>query len=133
MRSQTFLTHNSGKLLNAFGNKTSLFNSLPNEKILDWTKLKALADDKFNGAKMIIFLLDRLENIVGKGENVGYHHFLFFLQCFQKAVSPGSLKVGIVWEISAVRRSGEINSWNSKIGDFNVKYIDRKGIDNEGL
>ena len=29
--------------------------------------------------------LFRKENIVGKGENGGYQHFLFFLQCFQKA------------------------------------------------
>ena len=36
-----------------------------------------------------------LENIMGKGENVGYHHFLLFLQCFQKAFSLGSLKPGL--------------------------------------
>ena len=34
---------------------------------------------------------------VGKGENAGYQHFLLFLQCFQKASFPGSLKVRIVW------------------------------------
>ena len=27
--------------------------------------------------------LDRVENIVGKGENAGYQHFLIFPQCFQ--------------------------------------------------
>ena len=27
----------------------------------------------------------RIENIVGKGENAGYQHFLLFPQCFQKA------------------------------------------------
>ena len=26
--------------------------------------------------------LERLENIVGKGENAGYQHFLLFAQCF---------------------------------------------------
>ena len=31
------------------------------------------------------FVLDRLENIMGKGENAGY-------QCFQKAAFPESLK-----------------------------------------
>ena len=30
------------------------------------------------------FVLGRVENIVGKGENAGYLHFLLFLQCFQK-------------------------------------------------
>ena len=37
-----------------------------------------------------------IENIVGKGENAGYQHFLLFPQCFQKASSSGSLKLGIV-------------------------------------
>ena len=43
------------------------------------------------------FVLGRLENIVRKGENAGYQHFLLFLQSFQKASFSGSLKVGIVW------------------------------------
>ena len=34
--------------------------------------------------KMTISLLDRVENIDGKGENAGYHNFLLFPQCFQK-------------------------------------------------
>ena len=47
-------------------------NPLPNDKILDLTKLKAFADNKLNVAKIIIFLYDRAENTVGKGENAGY-------------------------------------------------------------
>ena len=31
------------------------------------------------------YFYDRAEKIVGKGENVGYQHFLLFPQCFQKA------------------------------------------------
>ena len=38
------------------------------------------------------------ENIVGKGENAGYQHFLLFPQCFQKSYFSRSLKVGVVWE-----------------------------------
>ena len=38
------------------------------------------------------------ENIVGKGENVGYQHFLIFPQYFQKLNSAGSGKQGIVWK-----------------------------------
>ena len=45
----------------------------------------------------MIFVLDRVENIVGKGENAGYQHFLLFSQCFQRAFHQGSLKVRIVW------------------------------------
>ena len=44
------------------------------------------------------FVLGIVENIVGKGENAGYQHFLLFPQCFQNASFPGSLKVGIVWK-----------------------------------
>ena len=40
---------------------------------------------------MVDFGLDRVENILGKGENAGY-------QCFQKAASPGLLKADIVWQ-----------------------------------
>ena len=60
------------------------FNSLPNNKILDWSKLKAFADDKINVTEKLKFVLERVEDIVGKGENAGYQHFLLFPQCFQK-------------------------------------------------
>ena len=66
------------------------FYSLPNNKILDWSKLKAFADDKIKVLKMMIFVLDRIENILGKRENAGYQHFLIFPLCFQMAFCPGS-------------------------------------------
>ena len=62
-----------------------LVNSLANYKILDVTKWKAFADDKINVAQMMISVIDRVENIVGKGKNAGYQHFLLFPQCFQKS------------------------------------------------
>ena len=46
-------------------------NLLPNNKIWDSVKLKAFADDKYNVAKLIISVYDRLGNIVGRGENAG--------------------------------------------------------------
>ena len=52
-------------------------------KFLTIPKLKVLADDKLNVAEILKFVLEREENIVGKGENAGYHHFLLFSQCFQ--------------------------------------------------
>ena len=76
---------------------TSVFNSLPNDKFLDLLKLKAFADDKINLNENFNFVLGRIENIVGKGENAGYQHFLLFPQCFQKAFFLWSLKVVIVW------------------------------------
>ena len=39
------------------------------------------------------FVFGRVENIVGKGENAGYQHFLLFLQCFQDFF-PGVVKSG---------------------------------------
>ena len=41
------------------------------------------------------FVLQREENIVGKGENAGYQHFLLSPQSFQKAFSSRSLKLQI--------------------------------------
>ena len=66
-------------------------------KILDWSKLKAFADNKINVAEKLKFILGRVENIVGKGENAGYKHFLLFPKCFQKASYTGLLKTAIVW------------------------------------
>ena len=42
-------------------------------------ELKAFPDDNVNDDLYL-----RVENIVGKGENAGYQHFLLFPQCFQK-------------------------------------------------
>ena len=81
--------------------------NLPNKKIIDWSKLKAFADDKMSVSEKLKFVLGRKESFVGKGENFftsifsfshnGYQHFFLFLQCFQKASFSGSLKVRIVW------------------------------------
>ena len=38
------------------------------------------------------FGLERVENIVEKGENAGYQHFLLYSQCFQKAPLYGIVK-----------------------------------------
>ena len=59
--------------------------SLPHSTSLDLSKLKAFADDNFKVVQMVHFYFDRVENMVGKGENAGYQHFLLFPLCFQKA------------------------------------------------
>ena len=59
-------------------------NSLPYDRIFGKTKLKAFVDDNFNAAQIIEFMLERVENMVGKGENAGYQHFLLFPHGFQK-------------------------------------------------
>ena len=68
------------------------FNALPKDNFLGWTKLKAFADDKLSAGKIKISVLERIENIVGKGAA-----FSPLQQCFQKPSLSGSLKVGIVW------------------------------------
>ena len=45
-----------------------------------------------------ISVFDRIENIVGKGENAGYQHFLHVPQCFEKACFSGASKGVLVWE-----------------------------------
>ena len=66
-------------------------NALPNDKILEGSKLKTLADDRINVAQKLEFVSGRVENIVKKGENAGYQHFFLFSQCFQKSflLGPG--------------------------------------------
>ena len=49
-----------------------------------WTKLKALADDKLNNAKMIFSLFGRIENIEEKGKNARSQRFLLFPTMFSK-------------------------------------------------
>ena len=75
-----------------------MFNPLPDDKILDWCKLKQSADDNFkfdvNGRKFSKLV----ENTVGKGDIACYEQFLLFPQCFHKACFPVVSKGVIVWE-----------------------------------
>ena len=73
------------------------FNPLPDDKILDRSKLKQSADDNFIFDENIRNISKRVENTVGKGEIARYEQFLLFPQCFQKACFPGAKK-GVVWE-----------------------------------
>ena len=80
--------------------KTKILSSgkdLPNDKSLDWLEFKAFADEKISETEKLKFVLGKLENIAGKGENAGYQHFLLFPQCFQKVSFSKLLKVRIVW------------------------------------
>ena len=52
-----------------------MVNSLPNNELDD----------------IILCCYYRVKNIVGKGENAGYEHFLLFPQCFQRLSLSGSL------------------------------------------
>ena len=75
----------------------SLFNSLPNDKIIACSKFKSLADDKIDMTQNLKFVLERVENILGKGENADYQHFLIVQECYEKPSLSVLLKVRIVW------------------------------------
>ena len=67
--------------------KTKILSSgkdLPNDKSLDWLEFKAFADEKISETEKLKFVLGKLENIAGKGENAGYQHFLLFPAMFPK-------------------------------------------------
>ena len=65
-------------------------------EILDRSKLKAFADDKIKSdLKVEIFVGCTAENILEKGENAGYQHFLLFPKRFQMPPSSVMLKDGI--------------------------------------
>ena len=70
------------------------FHSLLNDKILDWSKLRA--DNKIKVLKMMIFVFDRVENIVEKRRKCWLLAFSPFSTMFSKAFYPWSLKVWIV-------------------------------------
>ena len=77
-----------------------VFNCLPNDKILDVNKLKLFADKKLNIARMMIFLLDRIENIWEKEKCwllAWLPAFSPFHIGFPKPSSLWSFKVRIVW------------------------------------
>ena len=75
---------------------SNVVSSLPSDKFLNLSKLKAFGDDEINVAGKLKFVFARVQIIVGKGENAGNHHFLVF-PWFSKASFSGSLRVGIVW------------------------------------
>ena len=62
---------------------------LSSGKNLDLSKLKVFADDILQLAKMTKNVFERVENMVGKGENAGNQHYLLFPLCFQKASFTG--------------------------------------------
>ena len=60
--------------------------SLPDDKILALSKLKAFADDKINLTQTIKFVFPRTENMLGKTETAVYLHLLLFPQRFQRVL-----------------------------------------------
>ena len=68
-------------------------NPFPHDKILDHTKLKAFADDKLNVTKMVISVLEKVDNIVGKVEIACTSNFSFSHNVFKRLLSQRHQKV----------------------------------------
>ena len=58
------------------------------DRILSMSEMKIFADDKYNVTLNIKSVFHGVENLVGKGGNAGYQHFILFPQCFQKFLFP---------------------------------------------
>ena len=71
-------------------NQIESSNPLSNDKILDLSKFKAFADDKIIVTQKLKFVLGRVENFVGKGENAG--SFSPFPTMVSKAFFPRGVK-----------------------------------------
>ena len=63
--------------------------------MFDRPKLKAFADDKRNLTKKLKLVLISVENIMGKGVNAGYRHFLLSHNVFKSLLIQGRLKLGL--------------------------------------
>ena len=74
-----------------------VLNQFPSNVMFGMNGFHFSASGAIQGHHGPLVVFDRVENIVGKGENAGNQHFLLFYPCFQKCLSSGSLKVGIVW------------------------------------
>ena len=72
-----------------------LFNPLPDNRILDRSKLKQSTDDSFKFDENSRKFSKQVENTVGKREIARYEQFFLFPQCFQKAFFAGASK-GVV-------------------------------------
>ena len=75
-----------------------MFNPLPDDKILDWSKSKQIADDNFEFDENRRKLSELVENTVGKGEIARYEQFLLFPQCLKQGFffSQGCQKVSLL-------------------------------------
>ena len=71
--------------------EVACFNPFPHDKTLDQTELKAFADEKLNVTKMIISVLDKVENI-GAKEKLLVQAISSFPTMFSKGFFPRPVK-----------------------------------------
>ena len=78
-----FFSENAFKTFCVGSSVGSLKPRMANDKILDWSKMKAFADDNKCDSKIEICQWKDRKHL-GKGENAGHQHFLFFPTMFSK-------------------------------------------------
>ena len=87
-------TSATGKMTRLLSNRgkhvSFLFNPLPDNKVLDWSKLKQSADNNFEFDVNSRKFSKLVKNTVGKGEIAHYKQFLLFPQCFQELSHYGN-------------------------------------------
>ena len=98
--------------------------SLANNRILDWSKLKAFADDKINVNENLKVGLERVENIEGKGENAGNQQFLTSIfssshNVFKRLPPPSRLKLGLCGKELNLIKPTDIVLFSSEIENLN--------------
>ena len=80
-------------------NPPTILNPLPDENVLDRSKLKQSADDNFKFDENSRKFFKRVEKTVGKGEIARDEQFLlfpqFFFFFFKRLVSQGCQKVSL--------------------------------------
>ena len=80
-----------GRVPSYVGNTVKLYviKSLPDDKILDWSKLKAFADNNLHVAQMMIYVFDREEKTLCEKEKM-----LVTIFSFSHNVCKSSLSLG---------------------------------------
>ena len=61
-------------------------NALPNDKYLDWSKLTAFADEKFNLAEIFKFILEKVKTLLEKKKMLVTSIFSFSHNVFKRLV-----------------------------------------------
>ena len=79
---------------------------------MDYSKFEAFVDDKIIVTEKFKFVLGRMENIVGKGENAGYQHFLLSPQFFPKLsfLKGGESQDCVVRSLNTVKEN--LSKWS---------------------
>ena len=86
---------------------------LPDDKILDQTKLKAFADEKLDVTKMIISVFERMENIVGKGEIACTSNFSFSHNVFKRLLSQMCQKLSLCGNGFTLYQTTKFQTWGN--------------------